>query len=232
MKPADIEALFDQQAEIYDRQWIRMAPLRDALNMLVVALFSDLPADARILCVGAGTGSEILHLAEHFPGFRFTAVEPAGQMLEVCRRRAEAAGITSRCEFHQGYLESLPVTEPFDGATSLLVSQFIVDPDERVAFFRGIGKRLATGGLLASADLCADVTSAAYRNLLDVWLRMMLAADVPPETVERMRVAYSSDVAVLPPDRVTGFMRTAGFEAPIPFFQGGLIHAFFAPRGC
>ena len=64
MQPKEIEAIFDQQAATYDQQWARLAPLRDALNLLIGAVFSDLPDNARILCVGAGTGAEILYLAQ------------------------------------------------------------------------------------------------------------------------------------------------------------------------
>ena len=41
-----------------------------------------------------------------------------------------------RCEFHEGYLDSLPSSEPFGAATSLLVSQFVRDPVARAEFFR------------------------------------------------------------------------------------------------
>ena len=86
MLAEEVTAIFDQQAPIYDQQWAKVAPLRDALNLLVAAVFSELPPDARVLCVGAGTGSEILYLASRFPGFYFTAVEPSGPMLEVSTR--------------------------------------------------------------------------------------------------------------------------------------------------
>jgi tRNA (cmo5U34)-methyltransferase len=231
MDRKEIEAIFDQQAASYDQQWSKLAVLRDALQLLLGSVFSELPADARVLCVGAGTGQEIILLAQRFPHFRFTAVEPSAPMLEVCRQRAEEAGIADRCTFHQGYVESLPASEPFDAATAFLVSQFIVDVDARIAFFRDIAERLRPGGCLASSDLAADIDSAEYRSLLDVWLRVMTAGAVSADMVERIRSAYGRDVAVLPPERVRAIIAAAGFEVPVQFYQGGLIHGWYARRG-
>ncbi len=38
-------------------------------------------------------------------------------MLDICRHRVEEGGITSRCYFHEGYLDSLPTEDLYDGAT-------------------------------------------------------------------------------------------------------------------
>ena len=92
--------VFDQERALsYDKRFAQLAPLRDALHLLIHAVLSELPADARILCVGVGTGSELIYLAQRFPEWRFTAVEPSAPMLEVCRRRTEECGIASRCGF-------------------------------------------------------------------------------------------------------------------------------------
>ena len=99
----------------YDERFAAIAPMRDTLHLLTRAILGDLPADARILCVGAGTGLELLDLARAFPRWRFTAVEPATPMLNRCREKAAEAGVASRCTFHEGYLDSLPPAEPFDG---------------------------------------------------------------------------------------------------------------------
>src|SRR5690606_25422152 len=103
----EIRALFDQQAAGYDERWAKTAPIRDALHFLLEAVLADLPDDARILCVGAGTGEEIDHFAKRRPGWTFVAVEPSGAMLEVCRAKAEKGGYADRCLCHAGYLDSL-----------------------------------------------------------------------------------------------------------------------------
>lgn len=230
MDQDEIRALFDQQAAGYDQQWARTQPIRSCLYLLLDAAFADLPDDARVLCVGLGTGQELAHLARARPGWRFTAVEPSGEMLRRCRERAQAEGFLDRCAFHEGYLDSLPATDLFDAATCFLVSQFLLDRGERVDFFRGIAQRLRPGGLLASTDLAADTASSGYEVLLGAWARMMAAAEVAPEAIERMRRAYGQDVAVLPPAQVEAILREAGFALPVPFFQAGLIHGWLSRR--
>lgn len=230
MHQDDIKAIFDQQAAGYDTQWAKTAAIRNCLYFLLESQLVSLPADARILCVGAGTGTEIAHLALKNPRWRFTAVEPSGPMLELCRQRAEAEGFAERCHFHEGYLDALPARDAHDAATCFLVSQFILDPEARAAFFRGIAYRLKPGGLLASSDLAADVNSAEYEVLLQAWMTMMAGADIPPEAIERMRKAYANDVAVLPREKVAAIIKAGGFDLPVPFFQAGLIHAWLSRR--
>ncbi|MDR3403411.1 MAG: class I SAM-dependent methyltransferase [Chthoniobacter sp.] len=222
---------FDEAvAAKYDQQFAKLAAMRDALHLLISAVFADLPAEARILCVGAGTGAELLYLAQKSPQWRFTAVEPSAPMLEVCRRRAAEAGIASRCVFHEGYLDSLPPSELFDAATSLLVSQFILAPEARTQYFRVIAGRLCPSAYLASADLASDTASATYQSLLEVWIRLMRETGSPREKLENIRVTYGRDVALLPLDQVSAIIAAGGFETPVLFLQTGLIHAWYARR--
>ncbi len=230
MDQEEITAIFDRQAASYDAQWAKTAPIRNCLYFLLESMFSRLPAQARMLCVGVGSGAELSHFATRNPGWRFTVVEPSGPMLDVCRKRAETEGFASRCRFHQGYLASLPAEARHDAATCFLVSQFILDRRARSAFFREISCRLEPGGLLASSDLAADVASPGYEVLLRAWVDMMAAADVPPEAIDRMRKAYASDVAVLPPEEVASIIAAGGFGPPHAFFQAGLIHAWVSQR--
>ncbi len=223
--------VFDKErASSYDKQYAKLAPLRDALALLVRLILSDLPADARILCVGVGTGAELLDLAQAFPQWQFTALEPAAPMLGICRQRAEEAGIASRCTFHEGYLDSLPVSRPFDAATSILVSHFIVQPEERRDFYRQIATRLRPEGYVVSADLVSDPSSAASPSLLDVSMRMQRYADVPAEQVEKMRASYGREFAVQSPQEVASIIASSGFSTPVLFLQTLLIHAWYAKR--
>lgn len=230
MQREEVEQIFDRQAASYDQQWQKLSPLRDTLHLLMAAAFSDLPQDTHMLCVGVGTGAEMFHLAQRFPTWRFTAVEPSSGMLAVCRQRAEALGLTERCTFHQGYLESLPEKQAFHCATSLLVSQFLLGREERTAFFRNIAQRLHPDGILVSSDLSADVDSTAYTSLLTIWLRLMRGADVSSDEVERMRAAYGKDVAILPAKGIENIIADGGFRSSVRLFQSGLIQGWYSVR--
>lgn len=202
--------------------------INNALYFLLESIFAELPSDARILCVGVGTGKELIHLAHKFPGWRFTAVEPSGAMLDVCRHQAEEAGISARCDFYEGYLDSLPTGKVHDGATCFLVSQFILENTARSAFFQQIANRLKPGGILASSDLSAEIGAESFEALFRVWFNMMSTADASPEWMGKMKAAYEKDVAILLPSAVAAIIKSGGFETPVQFFQAGLIHAWFA----
>lgn len=84
------------------------------------------------------------------------------------------------------------------------------------------------GGILANADLSADVTSEAYDELLGVWQRVMTTSAVSADGLDRMKAGYAKDVAILPPARVASIIRSGGFDEPVEFFQATLVHAWYA----
>lgn len=230
MNNDELKAVFDQQASSYDKQWERLAPINNGLYFLLESIFIELPPKSQVLCVGVGTGKELIYLAKRFSGWSFTAVELSGAMLDVCRKNAEEEDVASRCYFHEGCLDSLPVGESYDAATCFLVSQFILEKEARSTFFQQIAERLKPNGVLVNSDLSFESDSVGYEAILEVWLRIMSGASVSPEGLSRMKDAYDKDVAILPPRAVASIIESGGFEAPVQFFQAGLIHAWFAKR--
>ena len=65
---------------------------------------------------------------------------------------------------------------------------------------------------------------------MTLWAQVVAAEPVTPQVVARMQQTYRQDVAVLPADNVEALIRQAGFTAPIPFFQAGMIRAWSARR--
>ncbi len=230
MNQEELKTVFDKQASGYEQQQKKLAPVHEGLYFQLEWIFSELPQSARILCVGLGAGAELSYLASKFPHWSFTAVEPSGAMLDVCRQRAEKEGFISRCVFHEGYVETLPDIEQHDAATCFMVSQFILDKEARSNFFRAISQRLKQNGILVSADLSSTVGSPEYEALLKVWVSMLHAANVPADAIERTHSAWAKDVAILPPGEVRSIIRHGGFESPVQFYQAGFVHAWFSVR--
>jgi tRNA (cmo5U34)-methyltransferase len=212
-----------KSASDYDDQRQKLAPIKDALYLCIRMLLSKLPSDSRALIVGAGTGSELMYLANAFPLWSFTVVEPASAMLDVCRQRAEENDISSRCTYHEGYLESLPDTDGFNIATSILVSHFIVNQDDRIKYFSEIASKLNPSGYLVETGLASDMSKSEYSKLLEVWVNMHDYAGMPVNIN-----SFGNKVSILPVEEVKSLVESGGFEAPVLFFQTLLIHAWFS----
>ncbi|MFK5980376.1 MAG: class I SAM-dependent methyltransferase [Rhizobiaceae bacterium] len=231
MDTQDTPITFDQEcANSYDKKRERMAPLKDALHLCMRMVLSELPADAHVLCVGVGTGAELMYLARAFPEWKFTVVEPAAAMLQACRNQAKELGIFSRCVFHEGYLDTLPPSGAFDAATSILVSHFFMQQEKRSAFFNEIAARLRPGGFLVNADLASDISSQSSKSLFEVWIRMLKYSDFSSDEVEKFRRTFGKEVAVLPPQEVESLIATGEFERPVLFSQTLFIHAWYARK--
>lgn len=231
MTTKDSSIVFDQErASSYDKHVAKLAPMRDALDFLMRMLLSELPGDARVLCIGVGTGSELIYLSHAFPRWQFTVVEPAAPMLDICRQRAEEQGITARCRFHEGYLDSLTGPGGFDAATSLLVSQFFMQAEQRRGYFSQIASRLRPGGYLVNADLAGDTSTSNYTRLLALWARTLSYADMPAEELEKRISSCGVDLSVLAPQEIESIIASGGFDAPVLFFQAVLMHAWYARR--
>jgi tRNA (cmo5U34)-methyltransferase len=229
-KLAPAIAFNEEHAASYDQRFAKLAPMKDALHLLMRLIFAKLPNNARILCIGAGTGAELLYLAQAFPLWHFTALDPSAPMLNICRQHAEACGIASRCTFIEGYIDALPESESFDAATCILVSQFILQPVERRNFFSKIAEQLCRGGLLISADLAIDSPRESPDSLFEMWVRAWEYTGVSSLQLENLKSAFGRGVSVLPAQEIELLIGSSGFDTPVAFFQTLLIHAWYAKK--
>ncbi|MCP5382166.1 MAG: class I SAM-dependent methyltransferase [Kordiimonadaceae bacterium] len=217
-----------EHAKKYDKQWEKTAPLKEAMHLSIRLVLGELPENANILCIGVGTGDELLYLADAFHGWKFTLVEPAAAMLDICKIRAKENNIEHRCTFHEGYIETLPASEPFHAATALLVSQFLVNPIDRKKFFSVVASLLHKNGYMINADLSADISSKDYESLYEVWVRMWKYAGISDEQVKNISKSWGTDVAIMPKNDIEQMILESGFEKPHLFYQALFIHAWFS----
>ncbi|TCM64464.1 tRNA (cmo5U34)-methyltransferase [Acinetobacter calcoaceticus] len=143
-----------QVVEGYDQHIRKLIPGYELIHLQVAALLKSYVAEqADILVVGCGTGYELQYLAEQFPQWRFTAIDPAPNMLEKAKSHVAAKGLTEQIQFIQGDSSILDqVDRQFDAAVSILVSHFVPHPD-KLDFFSHIAASLKSHGLCISYDL-------------------------------------------------------------------------------
>jgi tRNA (cmo5U34)-methyltransferase len=214
-------------ARKYDERNSRLAPISDGLHFLTRLILEDRPENSRVLCVGVGTGADILALAEAFPGWTFVGVEPSLSMLNVCRERMARAGVLDRCELIHGVVDDLPPEPKFDVATALLVAHF-VKREQRANFYAGIIDRLREGGCFINAEISFDLDSAAFPSMLRNWQSIQRLMGGTEESLRAVPQQLREALTVLSPDEVEKLMGDAGGVTPVRFFQAFLIAGWYA----
>ena len=193
----------------------RTRPARDLLAAV------PLETPGLVADIGCGPGNSTALLAERFPGAQIVGLDPDADMI----RTAQAA--LSGCRFVQGDVESWRPEAPPELIFANASLQWV--PDHRALLPHLVGL-LRPGGVLASSDLSFDTRTSEYEALLRTWLNVMLGAGLPASGLEQIRATYANDVAILPPPQVADIIKTAGFDEVVPFYQAGLIHAWFSRR--
>jgi len=228
--PSPLSTHFDAaRAEAYDNQFVALQPIKDAAHLLMEVHFAGLPADARILMAGAGTGAEARYLAARNPGWRFTRVDPSAAMLAVARRHAEAEAFAGRCTFLADYVSATP-PEAHDAATSLLVSLFLTETAARQSFFEDIAARLKPGGRLFNLDLCADRPAPGFTEALALWLHLLRQSGVVEEMRANWVNRFGRDFGVHGPSGLEALIEAAGFTPPAPVFQAAMMRGWTAVK--
>jgi len=228
-RPSSPQFFNQEMAESYDEKNSKLIPISDNMHFLVRLVLADLPPQARILCVGVGTGAEILSLAHAHAGWSFVGVDPSAEMLEVCRKRLKQANVLDRCELLHGYIDQAPQGAEFDAVLSILVAHFVPRSD-RSAFYQEIHDRLKPGGYFISTEICVDLDSAEFPAMLKNWERVQTLMGATPDSLQKLPEMLRDTLSVLSPSETTTLLKTTGFGLPVPFFQAFLVRGFFAKK--
>jgi len=223
---------FDQKfSESYDERNRNLSPIFKNLHFLIGLVLADLPDNAHILCVGVGTGEEIVALSGAYPGWQFTGIEPSAPMAGICREKIQAMGLADRCTILNGYLSDPDEGTHYDAVLCLLVTHFITNHDERQLMFNDMYARLRAGGYLINADISDDMSSPQFQSILEKWKVMHKSSGASEQALENMEKALATHVSVVSKNKMESFLREAGFALPVQFFQSLLIRAWYSKKG-
>lgn len=228
-KPATTDFFTKELAQAYDEKNSKLSAIAENMHFLIRLILKDLAAGSNILCIGVGTGAEILSLAQAYPQWTFVGVDPSASMLEVCKERLEKAGILNRCKLIHGYVQDVPAGKNFDAALGILVGHF-VKREERLQFFENMVSRLKDDAYLINTEISFDLNSPEFPSMLKNWEQVQKLMGATPESLASLPVQLQEFLTVLPNQETEDFIRKSGISKPIKFFQSFMITGWYGKK--
>jgi tRNA (cmo5U34)-methyltransferase len=220
---------FTDAARVYDERNRQLAPIIDNMHFLIRLILKNAPVRARVLCVGVGTGAEILSLSKSFPEWTFVGVDPSIGMLDVCRERLSSAGVLNRCELIHGYVHDVPPGENFDAALSILVAHF-VKRENRLNFYQAMCSRLCTNGILINSEISFDLNSPEFPLMLKNWETVQSMMGATPESLANLSMQLREMLSVISSAETELLLHQSGILLPVRFFQAFMISGWYGSK--
>jgi tRNA (cmo5U34)-methyltransferase len=193
----------------------RFLPGFEAMHkMTSILLDENMPADGRLLVLGAGGGLEIAALSRDHAEWQFTGVDPARPMLDLA---ADTLGpVMNRVDLIDGYIDDAP-QGPFDGAICLLTLHFL-DRAERVRTLAAIRNRLKPGAPFVAVHSSFPQEDEHRPRWLDRYAAYALASGADPEIVANARANIEQTLSLFTPSQDEAMLHEAGFRDAEMFF--------------
>jgi SAM-dependent methyltransferase len=110
----------------------------------------DLRRDARVLDLGAGTGTLAIQIKQRWPDATVTGLDADPEILDIARRKAAEAGV--ELELVEGFSNELPFADAsFDAVVSTLFFHHLTG-DVKRATLAEVARVLRPGGVLHVGD--------------------------------------------------------------------------------
>ncbi len=210
-------------ANEYEKGIRRTLPSYDAMLRLIQTFYhSTLREKAEILIVGAGSGNEILQLAEGRPFWSFTGIDPSESMLKIAKERLKS--LSNMMSFHQGtILDTQLSTKNYDAASLVLVLHFIQDYEDKLSTLKEIANHLKPGSPFVLVSKYGEPGSIETELQFDLWRSYWLQhTKLSVSDVAEMEKSIRSLSFMREEDIVT-LLQKAGFIKPSRFFATTLF---------
>lgn len=231
MQKEFVSKIFDEMGgEAYDQNNSFFKPIHDNLHFLNSLILKNLPTQARILCVGVGTGADIIELANGHKDWSFVGIDPAQSMLKKCEEKLQAKGLKERCELFHGYLSDYKTDQKFDAVLCLYVMHFIKDKRDRAAMYLDFSKFLKQDGYLIITEISTDTKSSAFDQQIENWKALHALTGASQEKLNDLPKVIGEQLAVQSPEVTEEMILENGFKKPVSFFQSFLIRGWYSRK--
>lgn len=210
-------------ANEYEKGIRRTLPSYDAMLRLIQTFYhSKLPENANMLVVGAGSGNEILQLAEGRPHWSFTGIDPSESMLNIAKERLLA--LPNNMSFHQATILDAPLpSTQYDAASCILVLHFIRDDEEKLVTLKEIAKYLKPGAPFVLVAKYGQPGSLETEIQFDLWRSYWLQhTRLSVSDVAEMEKSIRS-LSFMSEEDILTLLQSAGFTKPSRFFATTLF---------
>ncbi|KZN45484.1 class I SAM-dependent methyltransferase [Pseudoalteromonas luteoviolacea] len=208
-------AFTGEEALNYDQRIGKLVPGYALLHQITAAqLRVTLVQDATILVVGAGTGREIIELAEQNQGWHFIAQDVSADMLEIADQNFTNLGIRDRVTIHHGKLPEN--TFQADATLCLLVMHFVRDNGDKDDLLTQINHNLKSEGKLFLADLMLPESSFEREAQFQLCHTVL---GLTEQGVEKMRRNFVEEFYPISLEGLTTLLEKAGFSTPLVYFK-------------
>lgn len=197
------------------------------LRMATLLLAERVPADARVLVLGAGGGLELRAFADAQPNWSFDGVDPSGPMLQLAAKTTTEH--SSRIRLHEGYVDTAP-DGPFDAATCILVFHFMTS-EQRLDALRQLRRRLKPGAPFVLAHISFPQTEPERSLWIARHVAFGAAAGLTPEQTESARQAIGTRLSILDPAEEEALLGDAGFADITQFYAAFSFRGWVAYAG-
>lgn len=208
----------DVGADAYDAQIRRFIPhYEEMLATAVEVLGALVPADARVLDLGGGTGALSGALLDGLPDIRVTVLDVDPDMLGEARRRLARFG--ERVAFHEAsFFDPLPAA---DAVVASLALHHIHDLARKTELYRAIHDALPPGGVLLNLDAAVPDDTVLNGLVFDRWAAHMGRHGIADDEARQHFRAWAGEDRYFPLDVELAALRSAGFEGVECFYRRG-----------
>ncbi|NYT68717.1 class I SAM-dependent methyltransferase [Pusillimonas noertemannii] len=217
-----------KSVDAYAKMAERNVPaLHDLHRMVGVLLAEKVPADGRVLVLGAGGGLELRAMASMHTGWRFDGIDPSTRMLD--QARVTTRDFTDRIMLHEGYIDDAP-QGPFDGATCLLTLHFLAQ-EERVHTLKELYRRLEPGAPLVTVHHSFPNDDASKDKWLARFAAYVAAFEIDGVQSSLNIQAMKERLPILSPEQDIAALHAAGFSQVELFYAALTFKGWVAYKG-